>query len=113
MKIHEMRELIKLINYKDFKIIILDDMSLVLEFKHGPITQRSRKWRLSEFMTKSEIVQTCLKAVLTVEEHEAREEFMFKGESIFGPHFDVDELYELCLGGALDKREPLRKEFEA
>ncbi len=58
---------------------------------------RSRKWYLSPFMTRSEIVQTAFKAVMTAVEHEVRENFKYKDELIFGPHFDVDRLHELCL----------------
>lgn len=55
----------------------------------------SRKWWLSAHMTKSEIVQTAFKAVLTAVEHEAREQFLYCGQSIFDPHYDVDLLWEL------------------
>lgn len=54
-----------------------------------------RKWPLSTHMTRSEIVQTALKAVLTAEEHEAREQFRYRGEAIFGPHINVDAMYDL------------------
>ncbi len=54
-----------------------------------------RKWCLSPHMTRSEIVQTTLKAVLTAEEHEVRERFKYRGRSIFDPHYDVDKLWEL------------------
>lgn len=56
--------------------------------------QHGRKWYLSAHMTKSEIVQTAFKSVLTALEHEARENFNFKGQRIFQPHFDVDFLAE-------------------
>jgi hypothetical protein len=56
-----------------------------------------RKWRLSAHMTDSEVVQTALKAVLTAEEHEARERFTYRGRAIFGPHISVDTLWEVCL----------------
>ena len=55
-----------------------------------------RKWFLSSPTSKSEIVQTAFKAVITALEHEARETFKYKGEAIFGPHFDCDLLVELC-----------------
>ena len=55
-----------------------------------------RKWRLSVHMTKSEIVQTALMAVLAAVEHEARERFLYKGKPIFGPHHDVDALVGIC-----------------
>jgi hypothetical protein len=54
-----------------------------------------RKWFLSNHMTRSEVVQTAFKAVLTAEEHEAREHFKYRGQSIFDPHYDVDKLVEL------------------
>lgn len=52
-------------------------------------TQHGRKWYVSPHSCLSEIVQTCLKAVLTALEHEAREQFTFDDEAIFSPHFDV------------------------
>lgn len=60
------------------------------------MTWRGRKWWLSQHMTKSEIVQTAFKAVMTAVEHETRESFRYRGQPIFGPHFDVDRLAELC-----------------
>jgi len=64
-----------------------------------------RKWRVSKHSTKSEVVQTCLKAVLTAVEHEAREHFVYRGHAIFGPHFDVDALVDLAKSPlALDLR---------
>lgn len=54
--------------------------------------QYTRKWYLSHEATRSEIVQTALKLVLTAVEHEARERFTYRGRPIFGPHFDVDRL---------------------
>lgn len=55
-----------------------------------------RKWRISPHMTKSEIVATAFKAYMTWVEHEARESFQYRGQSIFGPHFDVDSLVEMA-----------------
>ena len=64
-----------------------------------------RKWFLSSEASRSEIVQTAFKAVITALEHEARETFRYKGEAIFGPHFDCDLLVELCKrSDALDAR---------
>lgn len=62
-----------------------------------------RKWCISCHMTKSEVVLTALKAVLTAEEHEAREQFLYRGKAIFGPHLDVDCLFEQA--EKLDARE--------
>lgn len=72
-----------------------------------PYQSNGRKWRLSPYMTRSEVVQTCLKAVITYTEHEVREAFKYRNVPIFDPHYDVDELYELRSKGvkALDVRE--------
>lgn len=54
-----------------------------------------RKWRLSQHMTRSEVVQTALAAVLAAEEHEARERFLYLGRRIFWPTMNVDALWVL------------------
>lgn len=51
-----------------------------------------RKWLLSEHMTESEVVLTALKAVLTAEEHEARENFRYNGKQIVNPHPSIAAL---------------------
>jgi hypothetical protein len=71
--------------------------------------QTGRKWYLSPYMTKSEVVLTALKAVLTAEEHEARERFRYKGRRIAGPHLDVDALADMA--GSLNNLD-LRSEAE-
>lgn len=58
--------------------------------------QRGRYWLLEEDMTDSEIVGTALKAVLTFEEHEAREAFRYRGARVFGPHLDLDDLVDFA-----------------
>lgn len=60
-----------------------------------PMEWGGRKWFLSPHMTKSEVVATAFKAVLTAVEHETREQFVYRGVSIFDPHYDVDRLWEL------------------
>lgn len=57
-----------------------------------PLRWHGRKWHLSTHATESEILQTALKAVLTAEEHEAREHFRWRGVEIFCPHLNLDEL---------------------
>ena len=69
----------------------------------GP--QHCRKWMLSPFMTRGEVVQTALLAVLTAVEHEARERFTYQGQAVFGPHFDLDALLQACREGARQVRE--------
>jgi hypothetical protein len=69
-----------------------------------PALQKSRKWLLSSHMTRSEIVQTCFKLALTAVEHRTRESFTYRGRRIFGPHFDVDALHQLCTDRRFDVR---------
>jgi hypothetical protein len=66
--------------------------------------QSTRKWLLSEHMTTSELVQTAFKCVLTSLEHEAREQFTYRGQNIFGPHFNVEALVDLRKANLLEVR---------
>lgn len=78
----------------------------VCNVTQAPLLWTGRKWRLSEHMTKSELVQTAFMAVLAAEEHEARAAFRYRGRSIFDPHYDVDRLWELRgQHNALNERE--------
>ena len=61
-----------------------------------PALQFTRKWYISEYATDSEIVQTVFKCCLTSMEHRTREEFTYKGARVYGPHFDVEDLVQLC-----------------
>lgn len=71
----------------------------------GQVTlQKTRKWLLSVHMTESELIQTAFKCVLTAIEHEAREQFKYKGRAVYGPHFDVAALIELCDKNQLETR---------
>ncbi len=57
------------------------------------LLQHTRKWYVSQEATKSEVVQTMFKCVLTSVEHEARENFKYKGRAVFGPHINVEALF--------------------
>jgi len=65
---------------------------------------KGRKWYLSPYMTKSEVVGTAFKAVITALEHEAREKFKFVGAAVYNPHFDVDALSNIYHGSMFDVR---------
>lgn len=93
------------VQYKDHQFKVNQDgdrQYLQLEWHgldsvtHEPMVVKGRKWFLSPFMTKGEVVQTALVAVLAAEEHEAREEFRYKGKAIFGPHFDIERLVAIA-----------------
>lgn len=66
--------------------------------------QYGRKWYISKYMTKSEVVQTCFYACQKAEEHECRENFMYKNAQIFNPHYEIDELYDFCQHTIRDSR---------
>jgi len=66
--------------------------------------QLTRRWFLSPEMTKSEIVQTVFKCVMTSMEHRCREWFRYRSKAVFGPHFDVDALWDICADGKFDRR---------
>ena len=59
--------------------------------------QMTRRWLLSPEMSKSEIVSTVFKCVITSMEHRVREWFLYNGRAVFQPHYDVDELHKICL----------------
>lgn len=109
----EIEEILGTVQYRDWQFILGEDGDrayLQVQFDAPDMTtgepelQRGRKWFLSPHMTKSEIVTTSLKAVLTAVEHEAREDFKYKGKAIFGPHWDVDALHEQLTARNIDMR---------
>lgn len=48
-----------------------------------------RRWLIEPHATEDEVVRTLIKAVLTWEEHEAREHFRYDGMQLFNPHFKL------------------------
>ena len=59
--------------------------------------QRCRKWQLSYFMVRSEVVRTAFQAVQAAVLHETQEAFKYRGARIFNPHADLDSLAEAML----------------
>lgn len=105
--------IVRKIKYKNWEFLVIGcpidgspwlDPYLQIIFRQGNDLWYGRKWRLSPYMTRSEIVQTAFMAVLACEEHEAREAFKYMGAAVFGPHFSVDALVQLCEQGKLDVR---------
>ena len=72
--------------------------------------QSCRKWMLSYYMEADELMSTAWKAVQAAIEHEAREQFKWRGEPIFRPHIDPIALWELSRAGRVLKREEVRYE---
>ena len=101
-----LRETVADLQYKDWQFRVEKD-AIGLWFLQARFIDRDvntgeratitgRKWRISMHMTRSEIVQTALKAVLTAEEHEVRERFLFRARPIFNPHLDVEVLWKMA-----------------
>lgn len=113
MTLDEMREVLTQIEYLDYTFEVVEvegGRAFLRAYYDEPdiVTgelerQFTRKWTLSPFMVKSEFVQTAFKCALTSAEHRVREHFTYRGKRVFGPHFDVDALWEIC--GRLDYRD--------
>lgn len=111
----ELRQIVSELEFRDWKFSVVEEAwqpFLQVGFSApchdtGQIEwQQSRKWRLSYHMTKGEVVQTALLAVLTAVEHETREEFTYRGVPVFQPHVDIDKLLEIATEFAV--REPTK-----
>jgi len=87
--------------YLQVKFLAQDNMNPDGEMQ----LQNCRKWMLSFHMCDEEILSTGLKAVLAAVEHEAREQFKWKGQPIYRPHYSADALYELSASNAVEKRD--------
>lgn len=109
----EIREILKDVKFKNHEFLLIQDhYRFLLQIRYMDKCvetgewkeQKGRKWLISPFATKSEIVQTAFKAIMTSQEHVAREFFTYRGKNVFGPHFDVDALWEICDSENLDIR---------
>lgn len=117
MRLSDIENIIDQIEFRDWHIRLVEDLDadrpyLQVQFETPDnwettgrmTTQRGRKWFLSYHMTKTEIVNTAWFAVKTAIEHEAREEFKYKGVDIYNAHIDVDTLVKVA--HEEDVREP-------
>lgn len=113
MTVDDMKTIVALVSYPDyvFEVLVENDIAFLRGsyldpdiVTHERARHYTRKWRLSEYMVRSELVQTVFKCVLTSAEHRTREHFLYRGERVFGPHFDVDALYEIAKARRLDYR---------
>lgn len=68
-------------------------------------TQYARKWYLSPYSTKTEIVETAYAACLRSMKHVVREWFTYKGRRVMSPHFDIDTRVQMCDDARYDVRE--------
>ena len=114
MNIEEAKSILKdLVYYPEYKFIAMIDgrgemflQAMYFEediYTKEDVGQFTRRWFISPEMSKSELVQTAFKCVMTSMEHRVREHFLYSGRRVFGPHFDIDDLYEAA-GKTEDKR---------
>lgn len=66
--------------------------------------QKGAKYYISSHAIKDEVVLTAWKACQDYIIHEAREQFKYKNQTIFQPHYSMDQLAEFCEGADLVKR---------
>ena len=106
--VYEIQEWLEDVKYPDLVFNVkMDDTRMYLQIECDSVCTvtgkkmlwKGRKWFISPHMTKSEVVQTAFLAVLAALEHETRGLFLYKGQSIFSPHYDVDKLMELRISG--------------
>jgi hypothetical protein len=89
------RQLLWRINYKEWRFRVRpmgDGHYVQVHFVEHEQPWAGRKWYVSPYATDAEIISTAFKAILTAEEHEAREQFLFDGIAIFGPHLSLHAL---------------------
>jgi len=67
--------------------------------------QHSRKWYISPYSTKTEVVETAYAACLRSMKHVVREHFTYKGRRVMSPHFDIEARVHLCDSARYDVRE--------
>lgn len=112
----EITEVVELCNHPGYVFMVERDgrgeMFLQADYVEPDVVtgilerQLTRRWFLSPEMTRSEVVQTAFKCIMTSMEHRAREWFTYREQAVFGPHFNVESLVEICLEGKLSNREP-------
>lgn len=93
-------QLLSEITYKNWRLRVVQDPEFYIQWVFNApcsVTGESqewttRKWRLSDFMTDGEVVQTAFAAALQAEEHECRENFKYAGLAPFNPHISLPAL---------------------
>lgn len=75
------------------------------------VVQHSRKWYISPWSCRSEIVRTVYKAIVGATLHEVDENFRFNGAAIYDPHRDVGAL--MIVQDNIDTRQPKPEEKHA
>ena len=77
-------------NYLQVQFMDKDIHSGLPEMQHG------RKWYVSPYAIKGEVIKTAFLAVMQAMEHEIRETFLYNGKNVLGPHIAIDALVEVA-----------------
>lgn len=97
-RLQHIKDLLARITYKNWSFLsdIMGNgcyLQTVLDVcDEGGERWKGRKWYVSNFMTDPEIVNTAFLAVMTAEEHETRESFLFDDAAIYGPHLSLEAM---------------------
>ena len=67
--------------------------------------QSCRKWMLSYYMTKTEVIETVFAALERAVVHELRDTFSYKGRKVFSNHRDIGARWEIAIKDNVDVRE--------
>lgn len=108
IRAEEVRAVVSMCTFPDYKFEVIEDGVAGVYVRGSYMEadtvtgnmelQQTRLWLIAEVDTKSDIVRTLFKLIMTSMEHKAREWFLYDGKSIFGPHFDVDRLHAIHEG---------------
>ena len=103
----ELEQIVSELEFMDRKFLLLekgDGYLLQLSYYEAdvtrpgsePVLQKSRKWYVSPYSTRTEIVETAYAACLRSMRHVVREHFLFRGRRVMSPHFDIEARLEMC-----------------
>lgn len=104
LSLEQVRDILRDVKFKDFEFLVQttdDGFHLQIRCEENdaltgePVLQTGRKWFIEKSARPSEIVQTAFKAVVTWQEHEAREHFRYREAGVFSPHFNISSLVKL------------------
>ncbi|MBL8753337.1 MAG: nucleoside 2-deoxyribosyltransferase domain-containing protein [Planctomycetes bacterium] len=91
------RSILADVTFPGAEFVVHEDHGVpTLQLRSNDQRWHSRPWPITPLATASEVVQTALKAVLTWQEHEAREGFLYRGQPVFGPHHHLEGLLAQC-----------------
>jgi len=116
----DIRSILDNVSFQDRKFLLMekgDGFLVQMEYMEPdvdipgspPVSQKTRKWYVSPFMTESEIVETCWAAVQRSQLHIAGEYFTYKGRRVYSPHFHINARLTMCDKEAFDGRISIEK----